>query len=40
VDTEEATYSSMEALKHGSVLDMQAMERIIGTGLSAAKKLH
>ena len=40
VDTEELTYSSMEALKHGSMLDLASMERTIGTGLSSAQKLH
>lgn len=40
VDTEELSYSSMESLKHGSVLDLESMERTVGTGLSAARKLH
>lgn len=40
VDTEELTYSSMEALRHGSTLDLASMERLMGTGLSAARKLH
>lgn len=40
VDTEELTYSSMEALKHDQMLDLAEIERIMGTGLSAARKLH
>ena len=40
VDTEEITYSTMEALKHDSRLDLGQMERIMGTGLGAARKLH
>ena len=30
----------MEALKHGSVMDLGSMERMIATGLSAARRLH
>ena len=40
VDTEELTYSSMEALRHDQMLDLAQMERLMGTGLSAARKLH
>ena len=40
VDTEELAYSSMEALRHDSSLDLAEMERVIATGLGAARKLH
>ena len=40
VDTEELTYSSMEALKNDQPIDFAQMERIIGTGNAAARKLH
>lgn len=40
VDTEELSYSSMESLRHDSRLDLAELERVMATGLSAARKLH
>ena len=40
VDTAELAYSSMQALKHDSMLNLGQMERTMATGLGAARKLH
>ena len=40
VDTEELVYSNMESFKFGQQLNIDVLERIIGTGMTSAKKLH
>ena len=40
VDTEELVYSSMESFQYGKMLSFDEIERVIGTGLAASRKIH